>query len=70
MHEKGFQIEATFVEQGCDFIGYWKDGNDHTDTLSAMVPSFYDKDEGLFYDNLEHYFTEFGIDHTPSHFGG
>lgn len=70
MHEKGFQIEATFVEQGCDFVGFWKDGNDRTDALSTVAPAFYDDENGFSYDQLEHYFTAHGIDHTPSHFGG
>jgi len=70
MHEKGFQVEATFVEQGCDFIGFWRDGNDHTDALSRVVPAFYDDDEGFSYDQLDHYFTRHHIDHAPSHFGG
>ncbi len=70
MHEKGFKVEATFVEQGCDFVGYWKDGHDHTDNLSKVSPAFYDDDAGFSYDELEHYFTAHGIDHTPPHFGG
>jgi hypothetical protein len=70
LHAMGFHVEATYVEQGCDFIGYWKDGNDHTDNLSAVVPAFYDDENGFSYDQLEHYFTARHIDHTPSHFGG
>lgn len=68
--EKGFSIEATYVEQGCDFIGFWKDGHDHTDKLSEVVPAFYDDDDGFSYEGLDHYFAAYDIDHTPPHFGG
>ncbi len=70
MHEKGFKVEATYCEQGCDFIGFWKDGNDHTDALSTVAPAFYDDENGFSYDQLDSYFTAHGIDHTPAHFGG
>jgi hypothetical protein len=68
--DKGFAIEATYVEQGCDFIGFYRNGHDHTDKLSEVVPAFYDDDEGFSYDQLDHYFTRHQIDHTPPHFGG
>lgn len=70
MHAVGFEIEATYCEQGCDFIGYWKDGQDHTDTLSEVAPQTEDgyNDEDAF--SLSDYFAAYGIDHSPAHFGG
>ena len=70
LHSMGFEVEATYCEQGCNFVGYWIDGNDHTDELSKVVPAFYDDENGFSFDQLEHYFARHCIDHTPPHFGG
>jgi hypothetical protein len=70
LHDMGFEVEATYCEQGCDFVGYWINGTDHTDTLSHVAPAFYDDENGFAYEQLEHYFTRHHIDHSPAHFGG
>ena len=72
LHARGFDVEATYCEQGCDFVGYWKNGTDHTDKLSAAVPQVYQDHEETInaYEPLENYFTAQGINHFPPHFGG
>lgn len=70
MTEKGFDVEATYCEAGCDFIGYWKDGKEHTTALSVAVPAVFDDEAGTAFEALEDYFTAHGIDHAPAHFGG
>lgn len=70
---KGFSVEATFVEQGCDFIGYWVNGHDHTESLSALTGEAQDEDEDSYCEDLidlPDYFAGHGLTHSPAHFGG
>jgi hypothetical protein len=71
---KGFSVEATFVEQGCDFIGYWVDGHDHTEKLSDLVGEREEEEEDDSYledlFDLPDYFAGHGLTHSPAHFGG
>ena len=70
---KGFSVEATFVEQGCDFIGYWKDGHDHTESLSALTGERDEEADDSYLEDIfdiGDYFAEHGIEHSPHHFGG
>jgi hypothetical protein len=72
LHEMGFAVEATFVEQGCDFIGYWVDGREHTESLSALTGASEEEEEEYLEDifDLPEYFAGHGITHAPHHFGG
>lgn len=70
LHARGFDVEATFCESGSDFIGYWKNGTDHTTALSVAVPAVFDDETGAAYDQMTAYFAAHGIDHEPAHFGG
>lgn len=69
---KGFLVEATYCESGCDFIGYWKDGVEHTESLSEVAPTHEDNDDRYIEDcfDLDDYFYKHGITHSPAHFGG
>lgn len=70
---KGFSVEATFVEQGCDYIGYWVNGNDHTESLSALMGEREeDEDDSYLEDifDIDDYFAGHGLTHSPAHFGG
>lgn len=70
---KGFSVEATFVEQGCDFIGYWVNGHDHTETLSELVGEREEEEDDSYLEDifdLSDYFAGHGITHSPHHFGG
>ena len=70
LYARGFDVQATYCEAGCDFIGWWQNGTDNTDALSVAVPDICEDDSGNAYDQLEDYFTAHNIDHTPAHFGG
>lgn len=74
LESKGFEVEATYCEAGCDFIGYWKDGTEHTESLSEVAPPPEDPEtEDQYieeYFDLGEYFETKGFDHSPPHFGG
>lgn len=67
----GFEIEATYCEAGCDFVGFYREGEENTDSLSRVAPP--PDDEGEYLEDrfsLPDYFRAHGIDHAPAHFGG
>jgi hypothetical protein len=64
LHAMGFDVEATFVECGCDFVGFWQNGNDHVESLNLQ------EDDWLNDEFLTDFFKQFDIDHHPAHFGG
>ena len=62
----GFEVEATYIEQGVGFVGHYKAGVDTTDDFEH----FSTIDEPEDYDQIDQYFAVRGFDHTPTHFGG
>lgn len=72
LYSKGFEVEATYCEGGCDFVGWWRNGTDNTEKLSEVVPQVNEDHEETInaYEPLEDYFTAEGINHFPPHFGG
>jgi hypothetical protein len=70
LHAQGFDVEATYCEAGADYIGYWKNGHDHTESLSGVIPQIFDEEINNAYDMMHDYFAAHAIDHTPPHFGG
>ena len=71
LHDSGFYVEATFIECGCDFIGYYKAGECESE---AFNDGSIDYDADYCYENeisrMESYFSSKGIDHYPAHTGG
>jgi len=63
LEDMGFDVEATYVEQGIGYIGYYKNGKDTESDLGE----FEDEDDGF---DLDDYFTQAGINHAPMHMGG
>lgn len=70
----GFEVEATYIEQGVGYIGYYKDGNDHCEDLESFYPvTETDEDEDEFFhlcEKIDQFFEAAGFDHSPAHFGG
>ena len=63
LENMGFDVEATYVEQGMGYIGFYKDGMDTCGELNEIDA----EDE---YPELAPYFTQVGISHAPMHMGG
>ena len=63
LENMGFKVEATYVEQGIGYIGYYKDGKD----AEYELGEFDHGDDGI---DLIEYFTQAGINHCPMHMGG
>lgn len=71
LENMGFEVEAGFVEQGVSYIGYYKDGVDHTENIQYETKE--DQDEEDYsdpFDLSEYFSTNYGMSHAPSHFGG
>jgi hypothetical protein len=72
LEDLGFDIEATYVEQGMGYIGYYKDGIDNCEEMKQ----FYAEDEEaedefpVVCEKIDKYFESAGFDHFPSNFGG
>jgi len=63
LENMGFKVEATYVEQGMGYIGYYKDGTDNEYELDEL-------DYGDDGPDLGAHFTQAGINHAPMHMGG
>jgi hypothetical protein len=63
LENMGFDVEATYVEQGMAYIGYYRNGVDTTSELQELDH----EDDGP---DLSAYFTQAGINHAPMHMGG
>ena len=72
LEDMGFKVEATYVEQGVGFIGYYKDGMDFCEGMEQFQPENEEDEEyfGILCDRIDKYFENAGIDHSPSNYGG
>lgn len=73
LEEEGFKVEATYVEQGMQYAGFYKDGTDFTDQEPQFLKNLYDEETDTFNeetDGMEAYFLKAGIKHSPMTFGG
>jgi hypothetical protein len=70
----GFKVEATYIEQGVGFIGYYRDGVDVCQDMNQFYPvTDSEEDEDEFFhlcQNVDKFFEDAGFDHTPPNFGG
>lgn len=71
LEEMGFKVEATYVEQGIGYIGFYADG---VDTCEEMKQFYPDKEDISADDEITlkiyDYFEKSGFDHSPSNLGG
>jgi len=73
LEDMGFEVEATYVEQGVGFIGYYKDGVDTCEDMEQFQSDTDVDDEdyfGILMDKIDAYFLKVGFDHNPSNYGG
>ena len=71
MHDRGFYIEAMFIECGCDFIGCYIAGeytseNFNDGTMNWDDDNFSEQEDA----RIEKFMIKHGLDHSPSHTGG
>lgn len=62
----GFEVEATYIECGMGFVGYYKAGTDTTEDFEQ----FSTIDEPNSYKQIDDYFAARGFNHSPSNLGG
>jgi len=71
MNDQGYTVEATFCEQGCDFIGYYRDGEF---VVEPFNNSSFDYEDDDYYkkqdERISSYFAFNEFDHQPTHAGG
>lgn len=73
LEEMGFKVEATYIEQGMGYIGYYKDGIDTCEKMEQFYTADVEQDEDDFPvidQKIDQYFEANGFDHMPSNFGG
>ena len=70
----GFEVEATYIEQGAGYIGYYRDGHDVCEDMASFYPvTDNEEDEDEFFhlcQNIDKFFEDAGFTHTPPNFGG
>ncbi len=69
LEDMGFDVEATYVEQGMGYIGYYKNGTDTCTELKELETEEEDPFENLI-TQVNDYFASSGIGHSPMHMGG
>jgi hypothetical protein len=62
----GFEVEATYIECGVGFVGYYRAGTDTTEDFDQFSVI----EEAEDYQQFDDYFTARGFTHSPSNLGG
>lgn len=70
LEDMGFKVEATYIESGMGYIGYYRDGRDNCEEINDMVEMRDEDPYQTIYAQVDHFFTEAGITHSPMHMGG
>ena len=73
LEEMGFLVEATYIEQGMGYIGYYTDGVDTCERMDQFEPEVDEEDDdyfGILCDKIDKYFESKGFDHSPANMGG
>jgi hypothetical protein len=73
LEEMGFKVEATYIEQGMGYIGYYADGVDTCEEMKQFYTEDLDTDEDDFpviNHKIDQYFEAIGFDHMPTNLGG
>jgi len=71
LNKQGYTVEATFCEQGCDFIGYYRNGEFVSEsfndgTFNYEDDDYYEKQD----ERISSYFAINNFTHQPTHAGG
>lgn len=72
LEEMGFTVQATYIEQGMGYLGYYTQGEDVCEKIESIYQEA-DDDEDHYEDMclaIENYFDQTGFEHSPIHFGG
>jgi len=69
LEAKGYIVEATYIEQGCNFIGYYDNGSD---VCQKIVDEDFDYDNDDPYEIFDYRIEEVlgKFSHKPQHYGG
>lgn len=73
LEEMGFKLEATYIEQGIGYIGYYADGVDTCEKMEQFYTEDTEQDEDDFpiiNHKIDQYFEAIGFDHMPTNLGG
>jgi hypothetical protein len=76
LEEMGFELEATYVEQGMGYIGFYTNGVDNCEEMNQFYPAPTDdpdmEDSAMDEITLKiyDYFEKSGFTHSPSNLGG
>ena len=76
LEEMGFELEATYVEQGIGYIGFYTNGVDTCEEMNQFYPEPSDdpdmEDSAMDEITIKiyNYFEKSGFDHSPSNLGG
>jgi len=76
LEDMGFELEATYVEQGVGYIGFYTDGVDNCEKMEQFYPEPSDdpemEDSAMDEMTLKiyDYFEKNGFTHSPSNLGG
>lgn len=76
LEEMGFELEATYVEQGMGYIGFYSDGVDNCEKMEQFYPAPTDdpdmEDSAMDEITLKiyDYFEKNGLTHSPTNLGG
>ena len=76
LEEMGFEVEATYVEQGVGYIGFYSDGVDNCEKMTQFYPEPSDdpemEDSAMDEITLKiyDYFEKNGFTHSPTNLGG
>jgi len=76
LEEMGFELEATYVEQGMGYIGFYTDGVDNCEKMEQFYPEPSDdpdmEDSAMDEMTLKiyDYFEKNGFTHSPTNLGG
>ena len=73
LEDMGFKVEATYIEQGMGYIGYYTDGVDTCEKMEQFYTEDTEQDEDDFpviNHKIDQYFEAIGFDHMPTNLGG
>jgi hypothetical protein len=73
LEDMGFKVEATYIEQGVGYIGFYTDGVDTCEKMEQFYTADVETDEDDFPvidHKVDQYFEHNGFDHMPSNLGG
>jgi hypothetical protein len=73
LEDMGFKVEATYIEQGMGYIGFYTNGVDTCEKMEQFYTEDMEQDEDDFPvidHKIDEYFANSGFDHMPTNFGG